>query len=79
MAAGHDTSANVLSWSLLVMAQRKDIQDLVRAEIAGLFSKKEDPSYPEIDSLPYLDNFIKETLRHYSPGKLHPRILPCLS
>lgn len=69
MAAGHDTSANILSWSLLIMAQNYDLQDTLRAEIMELVKRDPDPSYNEVDKLPYLDNFIKEALRVYSPGK----------
>lgn len=69
MAAGHDTSANVLSWSLLVMAEHQDIQSSLRNEINSLFRNSTAPAYNQIDELKYLDNFIKETLRVYSPGK----------
>ncbi|KAF3026576.1 hypothetical protein E8E14_014160 [Neopestalotiopsis sp. 37M] len=67
MAAGHDTSANVLSWSLLVMAEHQDIQSCLRNEINSLFRNSAEPTYNQIDELKYLDNFIKETLRVYSP------------
>lgn len=66
MAAGHDTSANMLSWSCLIMAQRKDIQDRLREEINSL---GDDPAFVDVDKLPYLDGFVKESMRVYPPGK----------
>ncbi|KAI0839975.1 cytochrome P450 [Hypoxylon sp. FL0890] len=65
MAAGHETSANALSWSLYVMAERPHIQSKLYDELLGL---DDDPVFIAIDKLPYLDNFIKEVLRLYSPA-----------
>ncbi|KAI0843577.1 cytochrome P450 [Hypoxylon sp. FL0890] len=70
MAAGHDTSANMLSWSLYVMALNQDIQDRLRAELNRL---PENPSYNDLDRLPYLEAFSKECLRMYSPSTTYHR------
>ncbi|OTA99518.1 hypothetical protein M426DRAFT_325056 [Hypoxylon sp. CI-4A] len=70
MAAGHDTSANMLSWALMIMAQNHDIQDKLREELNTLSAN---PSYNELDRLPYLENFSKETLRIYSPATTYQR------
>ncbi|KAK9422289.1 putative Cytochrome P450 monooxygenase [Seiridium unicorne] len=73
MAAGHETSATVLSWSLLILAQHQDIQQKLRQEIETLFAHNSEPSYTEIENLAYLDNFIKENLRVYSPSTTYHR------
>lgn len=65
MAAGHDTSANMLSWSCYIMATRPDIQDRLREELATVSS---DASFAELDRLPYLESFVKESMRVYCPG-----------
>ncbi|KAH6646939.1 cytochrome P450 [Truncatella angustata] len=70
MAAGHDTSANMLSWSCLIMATNHDIQDKLREEIRGLPINS---TFAEIDKLPYLENFVKESLRVYSPATTYHR------
>ncbi|KAI1106347.1 cytochrome P450 [Jackrogersella minutella] len=70
MAAGHDTSANMLSWSLYVMALDQDMQDKLRAELNTISSN---PTYNELDRLPYLENFSKEVLRVYSPSTTYHR------
>ena len=66
MAAGHDTSANTLSWSLYVLATHPDIQTRLREEVSTLPAS---PTYAQLDRLPYLENFSKEVLRMYSPCK----------
>lgn len=68
MAAGHDTSANMLSWSCYLMAINQDMQDRLREEISTL---PDDPSYADLERLPYLENFCRESLRILCPGK-HP-------
>ncbi|KAI0160442.1 cytochrome P450 [Xylariaceae sp. FL1272] len=65
MIAGHDTSANALSWALCVLARRQDIQSALRAELSTL---RYCYSFTDIDRLRYLDNFIKECLRLYPPA-----------
>lgn len=67
MAAGHDTSANMLSWSCYILATRRDIQDRLRAELDTV---PDDASFAELDRLPYLDCFAKESMRLYSPCML---------
>lgn len=72
MAAGHDTSANILSWSVYIMATKQDIQDKLRGEMfrkLGQGTAATDLSYALIEALPYLDNFLRETLRVYASGQ----------
>ncbi|KAK7756523.1 hypothetical protein SLS62_001358 [Diatrype stigma] len=66
MAAGHDTSANMLSWSLYILVLHQDIQDKLREEVSQL---PDNPTYTELEKLPYLENFCKESLRVYPTGK----------
>ncbi|RYP27267.1 hypothetical protein DL768_011253 [Monosporascus sp. mg162] len=66
MAAGHDTSANILSWSLYILATKQDIQDKLREEMLRELGEVPEPTYAQIEALPYLDNFTRETLRVYA-------------
>lgn len=59
----------------MVMANYHKIQEKVRAEISELLSKRPEPSYNEIDKLPYLERFIKEVMRVYPAGKQIESIL----
>lgn len=66
MLAGVETSAVALSWSLYILAEKPDIQARLREELAEL---GDDIAYSELEKLTYLDNFIKESLRVYPPGR----------
>ncbi|KAK3987195.1 cytochrome P450 [Cladorrhinum sp. PSN332] len=70
LLAGHETSANALLWATYAMAVRPDVQDKVRADIVSLFEADPHkvPTMGEVESLPYLNNFLKEVLRVYSPA-----------
>lgn len=54
------------------MANDHKVQEKVRTEISELLSDSPEPSYNEIDKLPYLERFIKEVMRVYPAGK-HPK------
>ncbi|CAJ2502989.1 Uu.00g103830.m01.CDS01 [Anthostomella pinea] len=68
LGAGHDSSADMASWSTHIMATRHDIQDRLRAEVLDLVSRNPEPSSADIEALPYLNNFYRESLRVYPPG-----------
>ncbi|KAK4161030.1 cytochrome P450 [Cladorrhinum sp. PSN259] len=73
LLAGHETSASALLWATYAMATKPAIQDKLRAEILTLFeasdpNNKTPPTMAQIESLPYLDCFLKEILRVYSPS-----------
>lgn len=53
-----------LSWCLWLLAKNKKIQDELRDEVLTLFKDETTvPTYEEINSLPLLDNVVRETLR----------------
>ncbi|KAI1633896.1 cytochrome P450 [Biscogniauxia mediterranea] len=72
-SAGHETTSTTLVWSVYVMATKHSIQDALRAEIQQLLDKSPHPTHDEIAGLPYLNNFLHEILRLYSPGILVSR------
>ncbi|ORY68349.1 cytochrome P450 [Pseudomassariella vexata] len=65
MAAGHDTSANVLSWCVYLMATKPEVQNKLRDETRELGQDSE-ITFERLDTLPYMNNFVKETLRVYA-------------
>ncbi|KAK7934579.1 cytochrome P450 3A5 [Apiospora marii] len=79
LSGGHDTSANVLSWSVYTLATKPDMQERLRHEILELSDRASatPPCFPssfaEIDALPYLHNFAREVLRVYPPAVSMPR------
>ncbi|KAF8994688.1 cytochrome P450 [Cyathus striatus] len=70
-AAGEDTTANALSWALFELAGNAMWQSELREEI---LSHSSDIAQGDYDSLPFLNAFIKETLRYHSPVPLLGRI-----
>ncbi|KAI0525491.1 cytochrome P450 3A5 [Xylaria bambusicola] len=69
----HESTANGVSWALYVLSTKHEIQDLLRAEIRELLESFGEPTYEDINGLPYLHNFVRETLRVYSPSLMSPR------
>ena len=70
LSAGHETSAGTMTWGIWAMVKQPHLQDKLRAVIMTL---PEEYTVAEIDALPYIDNFIHETLRMYSPAIWTPR------
>ncbi|KAJ3002739.1 hypothetical protein NUW54_g5682 [Trametes sanguinea] len=66
--AAMDTTSNMLSQILHILAQRPDAQERLRAEIREAGHDGRDIMYDELVSLPYLDAVCRETLRLHPPA-----------
>ena len=71
MLAGHDTTANTMSWALFELAKHPDVQEKLRAEIR----KKEDQirargkgnfSLSDLEAMPYVLAVIKVSAFDYA-------------
>jgi cytochrome P450 len=71
LIAGHDTTANTLSYVLYELSRHPDIEANILQEIAdaGITSDKL-PTVEQISSLKYLSRVLKETLRMHSPLRI---------
>ncbi len=65
--AGHETSANALTWAWYLLAQHPDAEDKLRAELDATLAGRT-PTAADLPSLPYTAMVIRETLRLYSPA-----------
>ena len=65
--AGHETTANTLSWLWYNLSQSPEVEQKVYDEVARVVSG-DAISLDELKELTYLDAVIKETLRLYPPG-----------
>ncbi|KAI1495618.1 cytochrome P450 [Biscogniauxia marginata] len=72
-SAGHESTSTTLVWAVYVLSTKHAIQDKLRAEIQLLLENNPKPSHDEISGLPYLNNFLREVLRLYSPTIMVPR------
>ncbi|KZT52203.1 lanosterol 14-alpha-demethylase [Calocera cornea HHB12733] len=71
LMAGQHTSSATISWCLLHIAHRQDVQDALYKEQVERFSTPDgslrSPTYEELKDLPVLDSIIRETLRIHPP------------
>lgn len=63
--AGHETSANVLSWALYLLTKHPEIQDKVLAEVNQLGSRS--LTFEDLHQLVYTSQVLNETMRLYPP------------
>lgn len=62
--AGHETTANALSWALYLLAKNPDARARLEAEVDALGRV---PSYDDLKQLPWTLAVLKETMRLYPP------------
>jgi cytochrome P450 len=68
--AGHETTANALSWALYLLAKNPDARARVEAEVDALGRM---PSYDDLEKLPWTLAVLKETMRLYPPAYILAR------
>ncbi|SNW62334.1 Cytochrome P450-like protein E-class [Orpheovirus IHUMI-LCC2] len=64
--AGHETTALALTWAFECLSQHEDIKMYLLKEIENI-KDDGDITYENVKNMKYLNNFIKEVLRFYSP------------
>ncbi|XP_040414568.1 cholesterol 24-hydroxylase [Cygnus olor] len=65
--AGHETTANQLSFTVMALAQHPEIMERVQAEVDEVLGAKRDINYEDLGKLKYLSQVLKESLRLYPP------------
>jgi cytochrome P450 len=65
--AGHETSANLLSWTWWLLAQNPDVEKTLHEELAGVLGGKA-PGLEDLPKLEYMSNVLTESLRLYPPA-----------
>lgn len=73
-AAGHETTAHALSWSLLLLASFPDVAKKVDVELTSVLHG-DAPTFDQLEQLTYLGSVIKESLRLFTPAPWNGRIL----
>ncbi|KAJ3514176.1 hypothetical protein NLJ89_g2524 [Agrocybe chaxingu] len=65
MVAGHETTSVATTWALFELTQHPEIQSKLRNEVLSV--EIDNPTMEELNALPYLDMFVRETLRLHTP------------
>jgi cytochrome P450 len=68
--AGHETTANAMSWTLMLLAKNPEARARVEAEVDALGRV---PSYDDLKELPYTLAALKEAMRLYPPAYIVAR------
>lgn len=63
--AGHETTANAVTWTLFCLSEQSALQEAAAAEARKALAASEDADLP--DRLPLLRRILEETLRLYPP------------
>ncbi|USK33163.1 cytochrome P450 [Bacillus sp. F19] len=71
--AGHETTANALTWSIFLLSQHPEILSNLLEELDGTL-KGSEPSLENLSSLSLLEGVIKESLRLLPPAGIGVRI-----
>jgi cytochrome P450 len=66
LVAGHETTANALSWTWYLLSQHQEIGEKLRAELAGVLAGRE-PTIDDLPQLTYTRMVLDESMRLYPP------------
>ncbi len=64
--AGHETTANALSWTWMLLAQHPDVESKLARELQTVLGDRT-PTLADLPQLRYTEQIIKEALRLYPP------------
>jgi cytochrome P450 len=65
--AGHETTANALSWTWLLLSQNRSCEDKLHAELTTVLDGRT-PKMEDLPNLRYVNNVISESMRLYPPA-----------
>ncbi len=72
LAAGHETTANALCWTLHLLANNRDQLERVWAELDEVLEGRA-PTAADLGKLPFLGRVLQEGMRLYPPAWVHAR------
>jgi cytochrome P450 len=66
--AGHETTANALTWTLYLISQNHDVESKIIEEIRQVVGGERPPTVEDIGKFQYLHDVFTESLRLYPPA-----------
>jgi cytochrome P450 len=70
--AGHETTANTLNWTWMLLARHPEVEANLHAELDAVLDGRP-PTLADLKALPYTEMVIKESLRLYPPAWMYSR------
>ncbi len=67
LLAGHETTANALTWTLYLLSQHRDVEDKLRDELRTVLGDRP-PTVADYPRLVYTEKVISESLRMFPPA-----------
>src|SRR5258708_11566775 len=74
LAAGHETTAIALVWTVYLLSQHPQVRIKLQDEIRSVLAGRE-PTLDDLVKLPYLDWVLNESMRLYPPALLQVRLV----
>jgi cytochrome P450 len=74
LAAGHETTAIALVWTIYLLSQYPQVRTRLQDDIRSLLADRE-PALDELAKLPYLDWVLSESMRLYPPAWMQMRFV----
>ncbi|HEX2721596.1 MAG TPA: cytochrome P450, partial [Gemmatimonadaceae bacterium] len=65
--AGHETTANALTWTWFLLSQNPDVERKLHAEVDSVIQDRA-PAYDDLPRLPYTRMVLAESMRLYPPA-----------
>lgn len=73
-AAGHETTAVSMAWTLHLLTQHPNVLDRLRAEVQSVLGDAKAPTPEAFRALPYTMQVVQESLRLYPPAWIMSRL-----
>jgi cytochrome P450 len=67
LIAGHETTANALTWTFYLLAQNPNVEEKLYQEIKFVLKDKKVSSFDDLSKLKYTEKVFRESLRVYPP------------
>ncbi len=74
LVAGHETSANALTWAFYLLARHPEVQEKLVAEVERELPGGQPPEFPDLPRVPYALHVVQEAMRLYPPAWIIDRV-----
>jgi cytochrome P450 len=76
--AGHETTANALTWTFYLLSQNPNIEERLLYELRTVIDNNRTPTVYDIPKLKFTDKILRESMRLYPPVWSMGRYVECI-